>query len=169
MRLPGFILICIISLLLTGCPFLEKPRAISVNWDGDKAASITIPKRNKEGHPGELHVRLVAPGNDAVVGVPASGQATTGIDILGTITEAKDEFIFTPVVPLTLGMKYQVLAGDFVLGEVEIPESTADRPYLLDIFPSMDTLPENLLKIHLHFSKPMAEGKSMRYLTLMKD
>ncbi|HRI80595.1 MAG TPA: hypothetical protein PLR06_13770 [Cyclobacteriaceae bacterium] len=153
MKFRGVFIFCLLSGLTFSCRFLEKPRAITVIWNGDKAEGIEIPKQKLDGHTGELHIRLLTPGNE--------------VDLLGTIKEAKDEFIFMPAVPLTFGMKYSILAGDFVLGEVEVPQSTADRPYLLAIYPSADTLPENLLKIHLHFSMPMAEGRSLSYLTLL--
>src|SRR6185369_16891458 len=112
MRYSSLMLFCVLFILLAGCPFLEMPRAITINWNEDKAESITIPKRNVEHHPGELHIRLKTPGNE--------------VDILGTLKESEAEFIFTSAVLLILGMNYEILAGDFVLGEVVVPESDAD-------------------------------------------
>ncbi|MEP6795167.1 MAG: Ig-like domain-containing protein, partial [Saprospiraceae bacterium] len=51
---------------------------------------------------------------------------------------------------------------------VPVPDS-ADGAKLLAIYPSQDTLPENLLKIYLHFSRPMQEGMSDKYVALVKN
>lgn len=37
------------------------------------------------------------------------------------------------------------------------------------IFPTTDTLPENLLKIYLQFSYPMREGESQKYISLLDE
>ena len=37
------------------------------------------------------------------------------------------------------------------------------------IYPTQDTVPENLLKIYLQFSKPMREGQALRHIELLKN
>lgn len=140
--------------ILASCRLLEKPRAIAIVWENDKAVALTIP-RSLETNDKELQVRLVREGERAAV--------------LGTFKEEKDEYVFEPIVPLTFTLRYEVMAGEVLIGEIEIPPSEGERPRLLAAYPSQDTVPENLLKIHLHFSRPIAEGRSMNYLTLLKN
>jgi hypothetical protein len=78
----------------------------------------------------------------------------------------QNELIFEPVIPFTRGLRYQVFVLHQLYGEIEIPKAT-DVPRLLAIYPSQDTVPENLLKIYLVFSKPMLEGHSLQYITLV--
>ena len=126
--------------VLTSCQLLEKPRAITLIGSDNKVLGIVIPKSKvREFSEKDIHVRLI------------SDVART--DILGEVKEENDELVFIPVVPLTNGLKYEILAGDNSIGEVEVPESSAERPYLIEIYPTQDTLPENLLKIHQPFRR----------------
>ena len=40
---------------------------------------------------------------------------------------------------------------------------------MIHIYPSVDTVPENLLKIHLEFSEPMSEWHSSNYVSLLDE
>lgn len=143
-------------MILTSCRLPEKPRATSIVWHDNKAVGLTIPKEMvKGGDIQQLQVRLVKEGERSAV--------------LGEFTEESDGFHFTPVVPLTLGLHYEVLAGKVSVGKVEIPNSELGDPELLAIYPSQDTVPENLLKVYLHFSRPMTEGRSANYVHLLKN
>lgn len=92
------------------------------------------------------------------------------VAILGDFSQEKESVVFTPLIPFTRGLKYEVLVSDQPVGKFEIPP--ADRkeaPTLLAIYPTADSLPENLLKIHLHFSNPMRETQSAKYVALVKN
>ena len=81
----------------------------------------------------------------------------------------KAEVMFVPLVPFTSGLQYEVLLDDSLFASIEIPESNVASPELLSIYPTQDTVPENLLKIYLQFSQPMVEGRSLTYITLVQN
>ena len=103
-----------------------------------------------------LHVQLIK-----------SGDRT---DVLGKFTVESSYTTFESAIPLTAGLHYEVLLDTIVLAEIEVPlDKTALSPEILNVYPTQDTVPENLLKIFIHFSQPMVEGHSLRYLTVLKN
>jgi hypothetical protein len=127
-------------------------------WDKEKAIAVRIPSKGLKGHSIDegsklLHVRLE--------------ESTT--DILGDISKDGNEWLFKPVVPFTHGMRYAIYAGEKKIGIVKVPKATLDAPQLLQLYPSADTLPENLLKIYLQFSKPMQESEAIKHIHLIND
>lgn len=85
--------------------------------------------------------------------------------ILGTYTIRRDSLIFEPLIPFTRGLTYTIFFENRLLAEVEIPPAMTS-PELIGIYPSQDTLPENLLKFYLVFARPMTEGHSLQFITL---
>lgn len=85
--------------------------------------------------------------------------------ILGAYRIRRDSLIFEPLIPFTRGLVYKVLLENRLLAEVEIPPAMTS-PELIGIYPTQDTLPENLLKFYLAFARPMTEGHSLQYITL---
>lgn len=86
--------------------------------------------------------------------------------ILGEYIIRKDSVIFEPLIPFTEGLRYEVLLENRLLSEIEIPRPT-DSPELIGMYPTQDTLPENLLKFYFAFSRPMVEGHSLQYIILL--
>ncbi|WP_428655729.1 hypothetical protein [Runella sp.] len=86
--------------------------------------------------------------------------------ILGEYTIGKDSVIFEPLIPFTEGLRYEVFLENRLLSEIEIPRPIGS-PELVGMYPTQDTLPENLLKFYFVFSRPMAEGHSLQYITLL--
>lgn len=89
--------------------------------------------------------------------------------MLGQLQASDSGVRFLSVVPLTRGLTYEVKSGDAVIGTITIPVSNAPAPVLASIYPACDTVPENLLKVYLHFSQPMMEGRSASFVHLLKD
>ncbi|GAB4038915.1 hypothetical protein GCM10028774_38640 [Spirosoma jeollabukense] len=90
--------------------------------------------------------------------------------ILGNYKRIDDSIIFEPLIPFTRGLRYVLWLKNKRLSEITIPGlSSGDKPALLAIYPSGDSLPDNLLKIYLHFSRPMREGQSQKYVSLVKN
>lgn len=57
-----------------------------------------------------------------------------------------------------------------LLSEIEIPSgNTHDAPEVMAIYPTSDTVPLNLLKIYIAFSKPMQEGQSLNNIVVIKN
>jgi len=146
-----------ISFLNTGCRQDNSSSSVSIVWQGNKAVGLLIPNTLTDGkRTDKLHVQLIK-----------SGDRT---DVLGKFTDENNSKKFEPIVPLTLGLRYEVLLDTIVLAEIEVPfDETALSPKILNVYPTQDTVPENLLKIFIHFSQPMVEGRSLKYLTVLKN
>jgi hypothetical protein len=86
---------------------------------------------------------------------------------------------FTPRFPLARGVKYRAVldvariparAGStekpvevvLLLPKKEVPATLVER-----VYPTADTLPENLLRFYLHFSAPMGRGEAYRHIRLL--
>lgn len=90
------------------------------------------------------------------------------ISILGDWSKIGDSVSFVPVLPFTIGQTYNIKnQGEviYIFGiEREAIKSTTE---LLAIYPTSDSVPENLLKMYLVFSKPMQKiGNSLDYITV---
>jgi hypothetical protein len=56
------------------------------------------------------------------------------------------------------------------IGVIDIPVANpADVPVVSAIYPATDTIPENLLKLYIRFSKPMQEGQSLQHIAFIKN
>jgi hypothetical protein len=87
------------------------------------------------------------------------------------------KLVFTPRFPFEPGMTYRV----FVLGlpnswytafygTFTIPKTTQEKPTTVEaVFPTSAKLPENALRMYLHFSAPMKQGFGQKYLRLECD
>ena len=91
--------------------------------------------------------------------------------VLGTSRVEGTATVFTPRFPLQPGVKYRVVfrgpAGEST-AVVEAPARPARPPTRLEaVYPSAEVLPENLLKLYLHFSAPMSRGEVYRRVKLL--
>ena len=99
--------------------------------------------------------------------VRLSGNETA---MLGQFQLADNDILFEPLIPLTRGLHYTIWFRNKRLGEITIPGlNPGDKPTVLAIYPTQDSVPENLLKIYLHFSRPMREGQSPKYVAVLKN
>jgi len=152
-------LIFFLLLLLFDCE-RKKPDEIKLRWSDQRATGISVSKNLLAGNDDSLArrvtVRLVKEG--------------TPLAMLGNYKVDANEIIFEPLVPFTRGLRYEVLVDNHILKEITIPlMDSGEAPVLVVIYPTQDTVPENLLKIYLQFSKPMREGESVHYLTLLRN
>jgi hypothetical protein len=118
---------------------------------------------------------------------PAAAQATLEVfvegpagvpPILGDVVREGDALRFAPRFPLRPGMRYRAVYREpgqaTPLVEVLALEGGAEPPArpetaLERIDPSPDVLPENLLKLYLHFSAPMSRGEAYRRIRLLDE
>jgi hypothetical protein len=138
----------------------EAPKEIILGWEDKQVKAIMIPEHLLDGLSIDsveenLHVMLAEPGAPPIIGEYSS---------------LKDFIVFAPAIPFTTGKKYLVLYKDRKLQEITIP-ARPDKaaPEVTAVFPSEDSLPENLLKIYISFSERMQEGVSGEYIFLIKD
>lgn len=92
--------------------------------------------------------------------------------VFGDIELHDEGIIFKPRYAFVPGLSYQIqLRGsDPSRWQFSLPGKPGQAVTRLhQIFPSMDSLPENLLKMYLHFSKPMSRGLVYRYIHLLDE
>lgn len=147
--------------LFVGCAQRQETSKanLSIRWKNGQAMGLLIPLS-----------LLNSIGRDEVSHLVKVQLAKPGIKtaIFGDFKINRDTLVFEPLIPLTRGLRYEVVLEKELLAEIEIPAST-DIPVLSGIYPSQDTLPENLLKFYFVFSHPMVEGHSLQYISLLNQ
>ncbi|TCC89158.1 hypothetical protein EZ428_15770 [Pedobacter frigiditerrae] len=93
--------------------------------------------------------------------------AVAKVSILGVFKDQDSIVLFKPLIPLTFGFQYQIYDGEKLIGSIQVPTPKNNAPKIVKIYPDVDTIPENLLKIYIAFSKPMRTGESLNYITLL--
>lgn len=143
-----------LQLVLAASIFLPLSQAQTLSLDG----GAVVASDAKGTHSLEVYV-------DGLDDAPA---------LIGESTFNNGVLRFEPRYPLAPGMSYRAelhkSSGDPIVQVFEIPKTTVDKPTRLEaIYPSADTLPENLLRVYLHFSAPMSRGDSYSHITLIDD
>lgn len=98
--------------------------------------------------------------------------------VVGKHAVPRGDLIFTPRFPLTPGVTYvATFTPSQVSGNSTFPTvhetfripNPHDTPStrVVDVYPSADVLPENLLKFYIHFSAPMSQRDSYRHIRLL--
>ena len=80
--------------------------------------------------------------------------------IWGTYQIQSGVILFKPLVPFSASVPYLAVFGDSATFQFQLNQPQ-DRPVtrLLQVYPTVDTVPANLLKLYLEFSAPMREGE----------
>ena len=80
--------------------------------------------------------------------------------MFGDLQKEGSQFSFRPIIPFSIGETYEVYQKDQVYFEFTVRgKEQKIAPKLLGIYPELDTVPENLLKMYLHFDKPMQQSR----------
>lgn len=155
----GYCLVFFVLALIYSCDSGQNDKVV-IQWKGNKATGIFIPKH---------FISDIPPSSFNLIEVSlVTGQKS--VPILGSYSAESNGVLFQPLIPFTRGLHYEILIQNKQIARFEIPAADpADAPAISAIFPSQDTLPENLLKIYLHFSRPMREGQSGKYVVLVKN
>lgn len=150
-----------VCFMLCQCRRASDTDRLRIDWKEGKAAAVLIPKSLLDRIPVDSLDKLVQV-RLASVSEPAS--------IFGSYADASQHIRFTPLIPFTPGLRYGLWLRGKQSDTFEIPApDPAGAPMITAIYPSGDTLPENLLKIHLYFSRPMREGQSGKYVSLIRN
>ncbi|MCF2502654.1 Ig-like domain-containing protein [Dyadobacter sp. CY107] len=146
---------------MSGCKKKEQDDRITIRWKEKKAVSVSFSGQKLESVSEDALPKLVK-----ITRKTSENQ----VAILGDFSKEGDLIVFEPLVPFTRGLDYQIYIQNQNSGTFGIPMADAsDAPELVQFFPSADTLPENLLKVFLHFTHPMREGQSGKFVTLIKN
>ena len=91
-------------------------------------------------------------------------------NLLGSLKKAGNAVVFRPLIAFTPGLTYTVWQGKKQIGQISVLANKRQTPpQLVAIYPGMDTLPENLLKVYFRFSKPMRVGQSLQHIKLLNS
>ena len=114
----------------------------------------------------------------AVFRVAVADQADGGVAMLGTYSAEGEAITFEPRFPLAPGTSYRATfdpaklpgqpAGKVVSTTLSIPKPDAPPAAVTTVYPSADTLPENTLRIYIHFTAPMARGNCYQHIKLLR-
>jgi hypothetical protein len=148
-------------ILLTNCAGKKESEPLSLIWNENKATGVSFSTERT----GEIPLDSL----ESLLQIKLT-TATEDRPILGTFAIEDNRIAFTPLVPFTRGFKYEVHFRGRVIEEFEILFANNEQsPRLLSVYPTQDTVPENLLKLYLHFSVPMAEGRSLKFVTVLRN
>ena len=155
----GFRTLFILLVFLSCKSSSDQRTDLSINWENKKPTAIVIPfVPEKNISANLLRATISKQNNDSTA------------TILGDWKISDDSIVFKPLIPLTRGLKYVISYRNKYIGEIIIPlPDPSSAPVITGIYPSVDTVPENLLKIYVEFSKPMAEGNSMDNFKLIRN
>lgn len=154
----------VLFVLFIACTFRRDQREeITFLWKDGRAVGITIPNRYLTDIPGDsIAIKVEVHLDDVGGGRPPA--------ILGEFYLRDGTWVFTPVIPLTAGLTYSLRVSDTSIAKISVPvDGNEDPPEVETIFPTQDTLPSNLLKVYLQFSRPMQVGKALGYVSLLKN
>ena len=159
-RKTGFYILCnlVFYFTFTGCAEKKDSDTVSIQWEGDKAVAIIVPQKFLSSVPKDsvkelLHIRL----------------KNADQPVIGDYSFKEDEVIFKPIIAFTRGLKYHLYVRNEIVDEIEIRTADTPAPEIVTVYPVLDTLPENLLKFYILFSKPMQEGDELKHIHLIKD
>lgn len=115
----------------------------------------------------------VTPGAGGTVEVFASDAADAPA-VLGSTRMEGEALLFEPRFPLRPGIRCRVIfrsaVGIETRHQFTVPEAAARAAARLEqVYPTGDTMPENQLKLYLHFSAPMARGEAYRHIRLLEE
>jgi hypothetical protein len=103
----------------------------------------------------------------AVLSVHVGDSATP---ILGSYRLESGALVFQPRFPLQPGLRYRAVfhpAG--IKARFDIPARDTPPAFVEQVYPTTDRVPENLLKLYLHFSAPMSRREAYRRVRLLDE
>ncbi len=105
---------------------------------------------------------------------PTNGSTTP--PLLGTYEVTKTELLFRSRFPLSQSVRYSVELSAQLADAPKATLSFSPRerprgaaPKIVTVYPTLNTLPENLLKFYIHFSAPMKRGEAYERIHLMQN
>lgn len=88
--------------------------------------------------------------------------------VTGSRTTTAENFRFTPRFPPQPGTTYRVFFGKQT-AEFTIPIPNTPPVVVEQVYPTAGVLPENTLRMYVHFSAPVKKGDIYKHIKLMRD
>ena len=89
--------------------------------------------------------------------------------IFGRWSRNENAFVFHPAIPFRQKQNYLLRSKGKILLEFSLPVLDSPQTKIVQIYPTVDTVPENILKIHIQFSEPMGERYSEEFLAVTNE
>lgn len=145
--------------VLAGCQSNKTTEKFFVASEGTSAKSLVIPR--------SLLKSLSESSIRESLRIYLKGNTTP---VLGELFVKEQEVIFEPLIAFSKGLEYEVRLKGKLLDKIRIPSPGNENPtQVLAIYPSSSVLPENLLKMYIHFSQPMEIGVALDNIFLLKN
>ena len=128
---------------------------VEVIYESGKAAAVKIHSKLLEDRDASDDLKIELENNES------------NTNVLGEFYW-NENILFKPLIPLTPGKTYLIMAGGEAIAKFTIPESdNSSVPVITEIFPGQDTVPSNLLKMYLQFSEPMGVDHSGKFVKVL--
>jgi len=90
--------------------------------------------------------------------------------IIGTWKKIDNHLYFCPLIPFSKNLTYQVQFPSVPHFTFKpIPTKDYKHTTITKVYPTLDTLPENVLKMYLHFSAPMSDVNAYPFIVLKNE
>jgi len=89
--------------------------------------------------------------------------------IIGSRKRVGNQLYFCPLIPFSKNLTYQAQFPTVPYFTFKpVPPKNYTQTAITEVYPTLDTLPENTLKMYLHFSAPMSDGNGYQHI-ILKD
>ena len=89
--------------------------------------------------------------------------------IIGSRKRIDNQLYFCPLIPFSKNLTYQAQFPEVPYFTFKpVPPKNYTQTTITKVYPTLDTLPENTLKVYLHFSAPMSDGNAYQHI-ILKD
>ena len=88
--------------------------------------------------------------------------------VTGKYTRYGDSLAFTPDFNFAAGGKYRAVFGRIQL-EFSIPNEKLSTTFIKTVYPQVDVLPENMLRMYISFSGAMMPGEAYDHIKLLRE
>lgn len=147
-----YTLIFFYVLLLLSCNNEEGIRNVRLEYLGARAISVSFESDNV---------------NDYKIFI--QGDSITSV--LGEIKSSGHIHHFTPIIPFRAAQTYEIRQEGRYKASFKVKNlKSLNTPELITIFPTRDTVPENLLKMYFIFSSPMQKvGNASNFISVFNE
>lgn len=147
----------------------EAPTRILLNTATDRATIDVV-----DVTPAQIDALRRTDSREAWADVFRVAVAADQAPMLGDYTIEGSRIRFTPMFPLDPGRQYHAVfitpGGERVTATLGLPAThTTPTTTVAQVYPSGDVIPENQLRLYIHFSAPMGMRGGLEYVHLLDD
>ena len=162
------------SVFVAGCTrsTASAPPQIRLVPSGDRSAAAYIEVAGLSA----ADQRLVAAARTAeewqrvlAVFVKRQDSADQTLPVAGNYTIDHGALRFTPLFPFDPGREYEVRFGSTTATVALLPAPALAPAYVTQVYPSRDVLPENQLRLYIHFSAAMGRRGGVDHIRLLDE